>query len=104
MNANEVKDIIEHLLERLPSDWLRLTTHRIDRFNEKLAKREFIEEFEKLGKATLEQYENLPTAFDYIRLGHPLSCVLEWAIARVNGLDSSSVISFSSYQICILGS
>lgn len=96
MNANEVKDIIEHLLERLPNDWLRLTTHRIDRFNEKLAKREFIEEFERLGKATLEQYENLPTAFDYIRLGHPLSCVLEWAIAKVNGLDSSSVISFSS--------
>jgi cystathionine beta-lyase/cystathionine gamma-synthase len=44
----------------------------------------------------------LPTAYDYIRLGHPLSCILEWAIAHLNNLKPNNVISFSSKTIPIL--
>uniref|UniRef100_UPI0033654F89 COR domain-containing protein n=1 Tax=Candidatus Albibeggiatoa sp. nov. BB20 TaxID=3162723 RepID=UPI0033654F89 len=44
----------------------------------------------------------LPTAYDYIRLGHPLSCVLEWGIANLNNLDANNVISFSSQTIPVL--
>ncbi len=41
----------------------------------------------------------LPTAFDYIRLGHPLSSVLEWTIAALNNLKPDNVISFSSSTV-----
>ena len=45
---------------------------------------------------------NLPTAYDYIRLGHPLSSVLEWGIAKLHNLNPKSVISFSSKTVPIL--
>ncbi len=102
MNDQKLKDSIGHLLNNLPQDWLKLTTHRIDRFNESLAKTEFIEEFEKLGHATSEEYLNLPTAFDYIRLGHPLSCVLEWSISKSYDISADNVISFSSQTMPLL--
>lgn len=89
----------------MPADWLDLTTHRLDIYNESLAKVEFLEQFEalykenKTDKATLSQ---LPTAYDYIRLGHPLSSVLEWAMAKQNNLPAKNVISFSSQTMPIL--
>lgn len=89
----------------MPSGWLNITTHRLDIYNEKLAKTQFIEQFETLyndNNSELSSLENLPTAYDYIRLGHPLSCVLEWGIANMNHLNSENVISFSSKTIGIL--
>jgi len=89
----------------MPSDWLRLTTHRLDIYEEELAKTQFLNQFEELfetNNAEISALENLPTAYDYIRLGHPLSCVLEWAIAKLNGLQPKAVISFSSRTIPIL--
>ena len=44
----------------------------------------------------------LPTAYDYIRLGHPLSCVLEWAVAKKHRLHPQEVISFSSQTIALM--
>ena len=95
-------EYVERLLENVPSDWLRLTTHRLDIYEEKLAKTQFLEQFEQLVKennAETIALSELPTAFDYIRLGHPLSCVLEWAIAQEKNLKSDNVISFSSRTI-----
>ena len=89
----------------MPSDWLNLTTHRLDIYDEKLAKVQFLTQFEHLFRGLNSEtsaLNELPTAFDYIRLGHPLSCILEWVIARVNGLDSNNVISFSSKTIPVL--
>ncbi len=83
----------------MPADWLNLTTHRLDIYEERLAKTQFLERFEALfdaESADPSALRELPTAFDYIRLGHPLSCVFEWAIAKVHGLDPDNVISFSS--------
>ena len=83
----------------MPQDWLNLTTHRLDIYEEKLAKVQYLERFEQLYDSDIYDknvLSELPTAFDYIRLGHPLSCVLEWMISKVNGLPSESVISFSS--------
>src|SRR5690606_10982459 len=37
-----------------------------------------------------------------IRLGHPLSSVLEWTIAKLNNLKPENVISFSSRTAPIL--
>lgn len=89
----------------MPSDWLSLTTHRLDNYNEKLAKREFLEQFEGLfnnnNYAPIALNE-LSTAYDYIRLGHPLSCILEWVLARQNNLDPEQVISFSSSTMPIM--
>lgn len=93
---------IKNVLENMPTDWLNLTTHRLDIYNESLAKTEFIEQFEQLfstNNSSTTALNQLPTAFDYIRLGHPLSCILEWGIANLHHLDSKHVISFSSQTI-----
>ena len=90
-----LKDIIQHM----PSDWLTLTTHRLDIYNEKLAKTQFLDELDILfsnGSIDKEALENLPTAYDYIRLGHPLSSILEWAIAKEINVAPEQIISFSS--------
>ena len=83
----------------MPEDWLKLTTHRLDIYNESMAKTEFVEKFDKLyqrGNSESSALAELPTAFDYIRLGHPLSSILEWSIAKLNDVKAKNVISFSS--------
>jgi cystathionine beta-lyase/cystathionine gamma-synthase len=102
MSTSQINQTLKKLLENLPTDWLRLTTHRLDIYNEKLAKVEFLERFAGLDPSDKKSLEDLPTAFDYIRLGHPLSCVLEWALAKGAGLDPKSVISFSSQSMPLL--
>ncbi|MDG1333267.1 MAG: cystathionine beta-synthase [Crocinitomicaceae bacterium] len=99
MEDNKMLDYIKDVLKNMPADWFALTTHRLDIYNEKLAKTEFIEEFEALYKANnsdTSALSNLPTAYDYIRLGHPLSCILEWVVGNMNNIDPKNVISFSS--------
>ncbi len=96
---------IEEVLENMPADWLRLTTHRLDIYNEQLAKTQFLEQFEALFEARNAEtaaLSALPTAFDYIRLGHPLSSILEWAIASLHNLKPENVISFSSRTMPVL--
>ena len=96
---------IEDVLKNMPAAWLNLTTHRLDVYNEELAKAQFLEQFEKLyddDNAQAAALNELPTAYDYIRLGHPLSCVLEWAIAGLNNLKAENVICFSSKTTPIL--
>lgn len=105
MEGNKMLDYIKDVLENMPTTWLNLTTHRLDIYDEKLAKVQFLEQFEIL--ANDNNYDSsalneLPTAFDYIRLGHPLSCVLEWVIAKSNNLLPEAVISFSSKTIPVL--
>lgn len=89
----------------MPGDWLRLTTHRLDIYNEERAKSDFIEEFENLlnsGDLNGTNLSQLPTAYDYIRLGHPLSSILEWCVAKMNTLKAEYVISFSSQTMPVL--
>ncbi len=105
MTETKVLNYIEDVLENMPTDWLKLTTHRLDIYNEEQAKTQFLEQFEDLFKdnnATASALSQLPTAYDYIRLGHPLSSVLEWAIAKLNDLQAENVISFSSQTIPVL--
>ncbi|MCT4622905.1 MAG: PLP-dependent transferase [Schleiferiaceae bacterium] len=102
MAGIDTKTFIKDVLENMPKDWLNLTTHRLDIYNEELAKTEFLEKLEVLqrqGHATKESLSELPTAYDYIRLGHPLSCVLEWTIAKTQNTTSERVISFDSATI-----
>jgi len=64
-----------------------------------------LEHFETLfadNNAETSALTILPTAYDYIRLGHPLSSILEWAIAKLNHTESDHVISFSSQTIPVL--
>lgn len=105
MQDNKTINYIKSVVNNMPSNWLNLTTHRLDIYNEELAKTQFLEHFEKLYEANNSEQsalDLLPTAYDYIRLGHPLSCVLEWSIAKLNNLDASNVISFSSKSAPIL--
>lgn len=90
---------IKDVLKNMPSDWLRLTTHRLDIYEERLAKTQFLERFEALyaeNNSDADALKELPTAYDYIRLGHPLSCLLEWLIADIYDVNPNQVISFSS--------
>ncbi len=106
MEENKVLNYIKDVVENIPQAWLNLTTHRLDIYNEKLAKTEFLEQFEKLYHSTPADIESalshLPTAYDYIRLGHPLSSVLEWAVAKLHQLNPKNVISFSSNTAPVL--
>jgi len=105
MEDRRMLDYIKDVLKNMPSDWLNLTTHRLDIYDESLAKTEFTEQFEQLFKnniSTSEALSEIPTAFDYIRLGHPLSCVLEWVIAKFNNQKADNIISFSSNTVPIL--
>lgn len=105
MEDNKTLNYTKKVIENTPTDWLKLTTHRLDIYNEELAKTEFLQKFEALYDSQVSEKSSLselPTAYDYIRLGHPLSTVLEWTIAKQNGLKPDSVIAFSSKIIPIL--
>ena len=105
MQNQKIFDYLKYVVENVPNDWLYLTTHRLDIYDESLAKVQFLEKFESLfdtNNTDKFALEELPTAFDYIRLGHPLSCVLEWAIAKSNNHSADHVISFSSMITPIL--
>lgn len=105
MQDNNILTYIKAVLENMPLDWLNLTTHRLDIYNESLAKTQFLEEFEllhKSGNVSSSALADLPTAYDYIRLGHPLSTLLEWTIAGQNNVSADGVISFSSLTMPIL--
>lgn len=96
---------LRQVLANQPQDWLRLTTHRLDIYNEERAKFEFLEQFEALfqeNNSHTAVLAALPTAYDYIRLGHPLSSILEWAVAKLQGLKAEQVISFSSRSMPVL--
>jgi cystathionine beta-lyase/cystathionine gamma-synthase len=105
MEREQVVSFVKKVVENMPLDWLHLTTHRLDIYNESLAKVEFLDQFESLfnqNNYTSSALAELPTAYDYIRLGHPLSSVLEWAIAKSNDLEPQQVISFSSNTMPIM--
>jgi cystathionine beta-lyase/cystathionine gamma-synthase len=105
MQDSTMLNYIKEVVVNMPAGWLSTTTHRLDIYDEQQAKTQFLEEFENLfnanDSASLALSE-LPTAYDYIRLGHPLSCVLEWALAKLNKLTPESVISFSSKTIPVM--
>ena len=109
MSRESTINFIKNVLNNMPADWLNLTTHRLDIYKEEVAKIQFLEEFEKLFLANhtnievlKKELKELPTAFDYIRLGHPLSCILEWAIAKLKDQNNDNVICFSSAIMPIL--
>ncbi|MEN9001078.1 MAG: cystathionine beta-synthase [Flavobacteriales bacterium] len=105
MEDNKRVNYIKEVLKNMPAGWLSITTHRLDIYNESQAKTEFLEQFNNLFQAndsTSHSLNELPTAYDYIRLGHPLSCVLEWAIAEQENLHATHVISFDSKTIPLL--
>ena len=105
MSHTSLLEFIHTVLKNMPNDWLTLTTHRLDIYNEEKAKTGFLEQFQELytdKNITKDTLEQLPTAYDYIRLGHPLSSVLEWTIAQQLDIKPSQVISFSSQTTGIL--
>tara|TARA_R100000935_G_scaffold27288_1_gene47347 strand:+ start:23157 stop:25001 length:1845 start_codon:yes stop_codon:yes gene_type:complete len=105
MKEEEILNYIKNVVENMPADWVTITTHRLDIYDEKQAKTQFLEQFETLfqnNNASSASLNSLPTAYDYIRLGHPLSCVLEWTIAKLNTRKPECVISFSSQTIPVL--
>lgn len=105
MQENKVVIYIKKVLENMPKDWLKLTTHRLDIYNEELAKSEFLESFTNLYAKDIDStsaLQKLPTAYDYIRLGHPLSCVLEWTVANLQKLNPENIISFDSKTMPVL--
>ncbi|MBC5838272.1 PLP-dependent aminotransferase family protein [Flavobacterium muglaense] len=105
MNNNKMLNYIKEVVANMPAGWLNITTHRLDIYDESQAKTQFLKELETLysnSNAQLSALKDLPTAYDYIRLGHPLSCVLEWGVAQLNDLKWENAISFSSNTVPVL--
>lgn len=95
----DLQKTFKKIIESIPNEWLELTTHRLDIYDEKNAKTDFIQALNRLiesGQFTSDELEKLPTAYDYIRLGHPLSCLLEFYLAKRFNYGYSAVIAFSS--------
>jgi hypothetical protein len=100
-----VVNYIKEVLENIPNSWLNLTTHRLDIYDEKLAKTQFLYELKVLyenNNSKTSALNELPTAYDYIRLGHPLSCLLEWGVGNLHNLKTENVICFSSKTTPVL--
>ena len=78
MTDNKINDFIRNILENMPDDWLNLTTHRLDIYDESQAKTEFLKQFEILYNNNNFQAasRSITHCYDYIRLGHPLSVYL----------------------------
>ena len=105
MEDHKTLNYIQNVVTNRPAGWLDITTHRLDVYEEKLAKTQFLDQFETLFNTNNSEptaLYALPTAYDYIRLGHPLSCILEWTVGKLHGLDAKNVISFSSSTTPIL--
>jgi len=105
MKASKILNYIKDVLENMPTDWLKLTTHRLDIYDEKLAKTQFLNQFEVLfndANSDTSALSELPTAYDYIRLGHPLSCILEWTIGNLHTIKPENIINFSSSTVPVL--
>ena len=98
-------DSVKDLINLLPKSWVELTTHRLDIYNESEAKSEFLVELKKMllsGNYSANDLDQLPTAYDYIRLGHQLSSLLEWVIAEINNVSDDRVITFASRTMPLL--
>lgn len=70
-----------------------------------MAKVQFLYQFKILANdnnSDVSALSNLPTSYDYIRLGHSLPCILEWVIATLNNVALEQVISFLSKTTPIL--
>ncbi len=105
MEDGKTLNYIKDTLKNAPKDWINLTTHRLDIYDESQAKNQFLTQFEALfqkGLLDTASLGGLPTAFDYIRLGHPLSCILEWYVGQKMNLNSNNVICFSSKTMPLL--
>ncbi|ARN79321.1 cystathionine beta-synthase [Nonlabens spongiae] len=105
MQKESLFKFIDNVLQNMPQGWRDITTHRLDIYNESLAKSEFLSQFEDLyqnNETSTEALQKLPTAYDYIRLGHQLSSILEWMLGKYLDLGSDQVISFASQITPIL--
>jgi hypothetical protein len=49
MSGDKMQDYIKAVLENMPMDWLNLTTHRLDIYEEKLAKAQFLDRVEQIN-------------------------------------------------------
>ena len=92
-HRKQTLNTLSKIIKEMPNDWLTLTTHRLDIYDESRAKVQFIEELLKLvsndgiSQQTLSQ---LPSAFDYVRLGHQLSSVYEWGVGQIHSRYTNS--------------
>ena len=68
MEENKILTYIKEVLKNLPTDWLNLTTHRLDIYDEKAAKTQFLEQFEILCKTHNSDPSALTVATHRLRL------------------------------------
>ena len=65
MKDHKMLNYIKDVLDNMPVDWVNLTTHRLDIYDEELAKTQFLDQFEILFKANNSEsaaLSKLPTA------------------------------------------
>jgi len=66
MDSAKMLNFIKNVVENRPADWLNLTTHRLDIYDESQAKVQFLEQFEALYKDSTispDALAELPTAY-----------------------------------------
>ena len=104
-STNTCFDTVRKILDNHPAGWVALTTHRLDIYDEAQAKTQFLQQLHALTSTPdfdPKLLDSLPTAYDYTRLGHPLSCILEWVVAEINQTTAEQVITFASTTMPLL--
>ena len=64
MGDQKTLDYLKAVVENMPAGWLDITTHRLDIYNEELAKTEFLDQFEALynsSDSSASSLNELPT-------------------------------------------
>ena len=59
MDVGKMRTFLTKVLDNMPQDWLKLTTHRLDIYNEGLAKTEFLDQLERLFRENKIDLESL---------------------------------------------
>ena len=63
MENNKTLHYIKKVLANMPAGWLQLTTHRLDIYNEELAKTQFLEEFTTLCNKAVDELNKVISTY-----------------------------------------
>ena len=72
MIEQSLVDYIKDILRCMPPDWLELTTHRLDIYEEKLAKVQFLEEYDKLFEEKYVKQKAVALKYDKEKNSAPI--------------------------------
>ena len=73
MEASKLLNFIKDVLKNMPTGWLSITTHRLDIYEEKLAKTQFLEQLENLEAEIFKGKTHLKRGQGISKVSHTIT-------------------------------